>query len=117
MRNLEDWIQDLKKSDKLILVEGIKDKKALQLLGIRNTITIKQPLYQLIEEISSKTKECILLLDLDPEGKKLYSRLRHQLQKRGIKVDTKFREFLFKNTKLTHIEGLTKYLNTHEQFS
>lgn len=117
MQDLDDWIQNLKESNKLILVEGIKDKKALQILGIKNILTIKQPLYQLVEKISSKTKDCILLLDLDPEGKKLYSKLRHQLQKRGVRVDTRFREFLFKNTKLTHIEGLTKYLDSHKQFS
>lgn len=117
MRDLEDWIQSLRRSDKLILVEGIKDKKALEILDIKNITTIKQPLYQLVEEIASKTEECILLLDLDMEGKKLYSELRHQLQKRGVRVDTKFREFLFKNTKLTHIEGLTTYLNSHNQFS
>lgn len=110
MQNLKDWISALKQSKKLILVEGKKDKKALEKLGIKNILTLKKPLYKVIEEIAEKNKECILLFDLDSEGKKLYSKLKHQLQKHKVKIDRKFREFLFKHTKLTQIEGLLKYM-------
>ena len=110
MHPLEEWTQELKDSDKLIIVEGKKDKKALEELGITNVITISKPLYEVVEQISDQTKEIIILTDLDPEGRKLYSKLKNPLQKRKIKIDTKFREFLIRETKLTNIEGLTRYL-------
>lgn len=109
MNTLEEWIVSLKQSRKLILVEGQKDKHALKEVGINNILCVsKTPTYQTIEKIHDK--EVIILTDLDPEGKKLYSTLRHHLQKHGIKVDQMFREFLFKKTTLTHIEGLSHYL-------
>ncbi len=110
MNDLEDWLDKLKNSNKLILVEGKKDKIALEEFNINNIITINKPIYQLVEEISLIRKECVLLLDLDKEGKKLYSEIKNGLQKNGVKVDSKFREFLFKNTKLSHIEGLKNYV-------
>ncbi len=109
MKNLEEWIEELKNSNKLIIVEGLKDKIALEALGIKGIITINKPFYKLIEDIS-KLRECILLVDLDREGRRIYNQLSSQLQKNRIKVDNRFREFLFKNTKLTQIEGLTRYL-------
>jgi len=110
MNDLEDWLIKLKASNKLILVEGKKDKKALEAFDIYNILTINKPIYQLVEEIALNGKECILLVDLDKEGKKLYSKFKHGLQKNGVKVDSKFREFLFKNTNLSNIEGLKTYV-------
>jgi len=109
MDSLHEWIENLRASNKLILVEGKNDKAALNELGITNILTVSRtPAYKTVEKI--KQKEVIILTDLDKEGKKLYSVLRHQLQKHGIKIDLVFREFLFKKTDLTNIEGLTHYL-------
>lgn len=110
IKDLDDWILKLKKSKKLILVEGKKDKRSLELFGIDNIITINKPLFEMVEIISSKCRECIILTDLDFEGKKIYSYIRRNLERNGIKIDRKFREFLFKNTKIRNIEGLRNYL-------
>ena len=79
-------------------------KKTLEDLGISKLITISNSSLLIIEDI--KEKEVVILTDLDQHGKKLYSKLRHILQKRGIKIDSKFREFLFKKTRISHIEGI-----------
>ncbi len=110
IKDLEDWIIKLKKSKKLILVEGKKDRKSLKLFGIDKIMTINKPLFEIVEIISSKFKECIILTDLDPEGRKIYSYIRRNLERNGVKVDNKYREFLFKNTKIRNIEGLRNYL-------
>lgn len=110
MQSLEEWATELKSSNLLVLVEGKKDKEALELLGITNVITISRPIYQIVELISEITNQVVILTDLDPEGRRLYSKLKHQLQKRKVKVDCRFREFLIRETKLTNIEGLTHYL-------
>ncbi|MBS3132280.1 toprim domain-containing protein [Candidatus Woesearchaeota archaeon] len=109
-------LEDIKKSKKLVIVEGKKDKKALEKFGIFNIITLsKQPLYHVIEEVASNSRECIILTDLDSKGKELYGKLNSGLQQFGIKVDNTFREFLFKETKLRQIEGLISYLSAMER--
>ena len=66
-----------------------------------------------LENISSKNKECIILTDLDKTGKQLYGKLSHGLQQFGVKIDNNFRNFLFKNTKLRQIEGLATYIENN----
>ena len=110
-------IGKIKDSDTLVIVEGKKDKSALQKLGINNIIELnKKPLFAIVEEISNSNKECIILTDLDKEGRHLYSKLNSDLQKNGVKVNNKFREFLFKNTKLRQIEGLRSYFDKENLF-
>jgi 5S rRNA maturation endonuclease (ribonuclease M5) len=107
----EEFIEKLKEAseDKTVLVEGIKDKKALELLGIKNIMTLKKPLYAVIEDIVETNKECIILTDLDKKGREIYSKLVSRLKHFGVKIDDSFREFLFK-TKLRQIEGILSYL-------
>ena len=103
MNSLKDWIKNINKSNKLILVEGKKDETNLKKLGIKNKIiTVSNKPLIFIEDI---IEDVIILTDLDSHGKKLYSILRHNLQKRGIRIDKTFREFLFKQ-KQSHIEGI-----------
>lgn len=109
-KDLLDWVEHLKHSDKLIIVEGKKDVRALKKLGITNTRPLKSPLYNEVEKVCKYHKEVIILTDLDKEGKKIYGRLKKDFNRFGVKVDCVFREFLFKNTKLTQIEGIDTYL-------
>lgn len=103
-------IKKLRQSGKAVIVEGIKDKRALEKFGIKRVFTLsRKPIYAVIEEVSDKHKEVVILTDLDKEGKQLFGRLNTGLQHLGVKVDKKFREFLFKKTKLRQIEGLTRY--------
>ena len=107
----QDFIDNTITSNILVIVEGKKDRIALQKLGINNIVELsKKPIFQIVEEISNSNDECIILTDLDKEGKQLYSKLNSNLQKHGVKINNKFREFLFKNTKLRQIEGIDSYL-------
>ena len=96
-KNLDEFnyhIEKIKNSNILIIVEGKKDKIALQKLGLNNIIELsKKPLFQIVEEVSSSNDECLILTDLDKKGKQLYSTLNTNLQKHGIKINNKFREF------------------------
>ena len=108
---LQVFIENIKNSNILVIVEGKKDKIALQKLGLNNIIELsKKPIFQIVEDIANSNDECIILTDLDKEGKQLYSKLNSNLQKNGVKVNNKFREFLFKHTKLRQIEGIDTYL-------
>ena len=103
-------IKKLRESSAVVIVEGIKDKLALEELELKNIVTLnKRPLFEVIEEVSDNYKECAILTDLDKEGKKLFGKLNSGLSQHGVKVDNNLREFLFKKTKLRQIEGLYSY--------
>lgn len=112
--NLEEFnnlVEKIRSSGILVIVEGKKDKSALEKLGIENVVELsKKPLFQIVEEISNSNKECIILTDLDKKGKEIYGKLSSDLQKHGVKVNNKLREFLFRRTKLRQIEGIDSYL-------
>ncbi len=101
-------IEEIKENKYLILVEGKKDKKALQSFGLKNIQSLEnRPLFEVIESI--KEKDLVLLTDLDTEGRKIYSKLHQGLQRRGIKINNTLRNKLFK-TPVRQIEGLDTYL-------
>ena len=107
------YLSKIKASNILIIVEGKKDRLALEHFGITNIIELsKKPLFKVIEDISLKNKKCIILTDLDKKGKELYGKLNHGLQQNGIIIDNSFRNFLYKNTDLRQIEGLVSYMET-----
>ncbi len=119
---LTEWIDKLKESKKSIIVEGKKDVFALEHLGIDagRILYLNKPLFELVEDIINNKNniknelkydyEIIILTDLDKKGKELYGKLKKDLCKNGCKIDTYFREFLQKKTKISHIEGLKGYL-------
>ena len=104
MKTLKEWAEALKESGKCVIVEGKKDKRALEQFGIKKIIMFSNLPYLSVESITEK--EVVILTDLDKHGKKLYSFLKHSLQMRGIKIDRKFREFIYKETKITNIEAI-----------
>ncbi len=105
------WIEHLKNASKtkIILVEGKNDQRALTSFGIKNIIYLKEPLYKVVESIAEENKECILLMDLDAEGRKLHARILNDLQANGVKVNTRFRKLLFA-TKIRNIEAIPRYI-------
>lgn len=110
---LTKWIDELKKASKkaTVVVEGKNDYKALALLGI-NSMQLhrtNKPLDSVFSDLE-KTEECILLLDLDKQGRKLSSMLRNYLTRNGVRVNNNFRNFLQTRTRLRFIEGLPTYL-------
>jgi 5S rRNA maturation endonuclease (ribonuclease M5) len=104
-------LDELRDGGKIVIVEGVKDKRALAHFGITNVITLsRKALFEVIEEVANATKECVLLTDLDRKGKELFGTLNQGLQHHGVRVDNELREFLFKKTTLSHIEGLVTYV-------
>jgi len=110
MENIEDWIEALKNSEKVIIVEGPNDQKALEHFGIKKIVTLsRKPLFHIIEDVAATEKDVIILTDFDKKGKELYGKLYSGLSRLGVRIDNKFREFLFLQ-KLSHIEGLKRYI-------
>ena len=85
----------------LIIVEGKKDKSALQKLGFQKIFVIHETGKSLgekieqIQELTEKNKVCILT-DFDKKGKKMYLLLKSRLQEIGVRMDNTLRGFLLK---------------------
>ena len=106
-------LSGLVKSKAAVIVEGKKDKAALERLGISSSrifVLSKKPLFAVAEEVAAVYKEAAILTDLDEEGKKLYGKLNTLLQRLGVRVDNSLRNFLFKSTRLRQIEGIGKFI-------
>ena len=102
-------LQKMLDSDAAIIVEGKKDRAALEKLGIPGSRIValnQKPLFVVAEAVASDYMAVAILTDLDSEGKKLYGKLSALLQQLGVKVDNKMRNFLFKSTRLRQIEGI-----------
>ena len=114
LRNREDVqkeVDNLKEENTLCIVEGPKDKKALEELGITNIMELsKAPLYKIVEVAAATDDIVAILTDTDEKGKELYHVLFRDLQKHGVKVDNRLREKLFEQ-KISHVEGLSKFLS------
>lgn len=111
LHHFEEHLGRLKNQEMLIIVEGKKDKAALLALGIENTFSLDRwPLYKVIEHVAKIAKDCVILTDLDAEGKKIYGVLNSGLQDHGVRIDNTFREFLFKHTSLRQIEGMDTFV-------
>jgi 5S rRNA maturation endonuclease (ribonuclease M5) len=109
METILEWADALRESEKAVIVEGPRDKLALEVLGVRRIHMLhKRPVFALVEEVAQCCKKAVILTDLDKEGKKLYGIISSGLQMHGVQVDNKFREWLQNNTKVSHIEGLSK---------
>ncbi|MFW5991517.1 MAG: hypothetical protein ACOCQX_04780 [Candidatus Nanoarchaeia archaeon] len=110
MSEFQDWLNKLKTSAKPVIVEGKKDEKALLKLGVTNKIfkLSKEPVFRITERVAQAGSEAIILTDFDKKGKELYGKLNTGLQSQRVTVDNYFREWLQKNTKLSHIEGIDK---------
>ncbi|MCW1296113.1 MAG: toprim domain-containing protein [Candidatus Parvarchaeota archaeon] len=107
INNLIEKLIDVSKN-KIVVVEGEKDKEALEKLGVFNVRSIsRKSIVDFVEEIASKNKEVILLPDLDREGRKKLTQLLSAFEKEGVKVDLTFYKELSK-TEIRQIEGIIK---------
>lgn len=108
---LIELFEHLRKSGKPVIVEGKKDVAALESLGLQRIIALdRRPLYEVAEQVMEHAASCVVLTDLDAEGRKLHARLASDLREHGVNVDERLREFLFRKTELRQIEGLPHYL-------
>ena len=118
-QNLINEIEILDACELIIIVEGKKDIKSLERIGIsKDKIReIKGPIFKFIEDTSSeiinnKLKGVCILTDFDKKGKELYNTLSNEYAKNQIDIDDRFRNFLRKKTRVSHIEGLDSYLES-----
>jgi len=114
-------LQQLEKAKQLlIVVEGKKDKAALQQLGFSRIFVINEPGKSLpekieqVQELCTKKDKVCILTDFDKKGKQLYFLLKSKLSELGVKLDNTLRSFLLKE-KVSHIEELFHFVNNQNE--
>lgn len=114
---IEKIKQEIEEEKLIILVEGKKDKIALEALDLKSIVLNGKDIWNRLETLSQeqKGKEILILTDFDKEGKKLYGKIVKDCERLGMKINKKYREFFQKRTKLSHVEGLVKYVEHLEE--
>ena len=110
--SLEDWKNKLVETslneNVSVLVEGKRDVRVLENLGVENLFPLKgKRFYDVLEELEDKIL-VILLFDLDKQGEKIFQKFLFIFQREGIPVDVSFREYL-KQFDIEEIEHLDKF--------
>lgn len=109
MPDIEDVLNELK--GKIIIVEGKKDLKALQELGITRVVPINsRPLITIVQGLELFKLEVVILTDFDKQGRKLNARLTTLLQKYKIRNNLRLRHMMRALGK-TRIEDFQRYEN------
>ena len=113
---IEKILQDLKDKNLTIpiIVEGKKDKKSLQNLGIVGKIIVYnkgKSLPDFCDWVTRTWNEVIILTDWDRRGGMLCHRMMDLLNGRVL-YDTTVREILAKHTMIKTVEGLDSWLET-----
>jgi 2,5-diamino-6-(ribosylamino)-4(3H)-pyrimidinone 5'-phosphate reductase len=107
---------------KPVVVEGKKDAQTLRDLGLSGKIVMiktgGKSFLQATEEIEQlRAHEVILLLDFDQRGKEGTMRLKHNLERAKVKVNSGYWKELFSlvGREIQCVESLTSYLDTLRQ--
>jgi len=116
LEELKDVIEELTLANESapIIVEGEKDKEALQLLGINGKIVALnrgQSIPSFCDLLASKYNEVILLMDWDKKGRKLTHIVEQNLRGR-IKLSMEVRYKFAKIVGVRTVEGIPSYFKT-----
>ena len=97
-----------------ILVEGKRDREALDLLGIKGEIimTSQKPLFNLCEELARSSGDVIILTDWDERGEEVARQVRTFLEADGVRPDTTIRATIIPlvRKEIKDVENLHKYM-------
>ena len=99
-----------------IVVEGIRDKRALSFFGFEKIYTISGKTLEDIATIvvSSKPESVAILTDFDEEGKRCFNRLVKLFQASGVNVDNSLRRKIKYITSIQKIEELNFLIKNYE---
>jgi 5S rRNA maturation endonuclease (ribonuclease M5) len=102
------------KAGSLVVVEGIKDQKALRLIGFEGDIVVLnnfRGITKFVDIIASRKKKIILLLDMDQKGKILTSKILSHINStcRHDHLHAKQRLARITGGRLRHIEDLSTF--------
>jgi len=81
-------------ANQVILVEGLKDRAALTVLGVGGEVwQVQGPnsIFSIAEKLALENKQAVILTDWDRKGGQLASMLRSSLKANGVRFDDNIR--------------------------
>ncbi len=117
-KNLRVFIDALKKTSKssVVLVEGKRDKYALEYVGVKNVFTIGGLRLTDLPDVLEGYSHVVLLFDLDKHGERLTQKVRNILSREGYILIEEFRKKL-RDIGITHMEELHERVRSSGQRS
>ncbi len=94
--------------DAAIIVEGKRDKEALNGIGFSDVIDISSKSIGAFTENLDKNKEYIILTDYDSEGERKNKEICKILQKFKFRLNLRFRQLFKSSFRITKVEELIK---------
>jgi 5S rRNA maturation endonuclease (ribonuclease M5) len=114
---LEELISALKDaSDRgaVIIVEGMRDEKALRALGIEGPVIMasRRPALDLAERAARSYSEVVILTDWDEKGDEIACNLKRHLRSAGARLDVDIRGRLrcLVKKEIKDVESLSRYV-------
>ena len=91
---LESIVQEMDETVDAIVVEGLRDKVALEELGITKEIVLcsSRPDAAFVDDLSARYRTVAILTDYDRAGKHFNKRLTTRLEHTGVKVERRYRD-------------------------
>lgn len=104
---LEDWKKRLRDASqsRAVLVEGKRDRWALQKFGVKNIFTLEGKRFTDLPDLLEGFGEVILLFDLDKHGERINAKVKEILEKQGYILIEDFREEL-RNKGILYVEDI-----------
>jgi 5S rRNA maturation endonuclease (ribonuclease M5) len=98
----------------VVLVEGVRDRRALEALGVRRSVQLVhrgQPLAEVAGSFGASVREVIVLTDWDAAGGEFARRLRDLLSGGPARVNLDFRRRIgvALRGEIVHLEGLAAW--------
>jgi len=118
LEGLLEILERIKREEKdiPIIVEGRKDKEALQKLGFeRKIIKIKtrKSIFRMIEGMRGEYEKVIILTDWDPTGRRLCYKIKKACEANMINYDVEYRKQILKYVKkeIKDVESIPSFIN------
>lgn len=110
----EEWLNKVRNASKThtVLVNHKKAADILKGLGVQNVYYYVEPEFQLLQAIADVGRPCIVLWDATRPGNTKCERVKQKLQNLGVKVNTRFRKFLF-TTPFKELHGFLAFVHKH----
>ena len=110
-KRLEQLVCEMNYTVDAVVVEGVHDEKTLRVLSYKNAVltTSRHSYAGLVELVSKRFSNIVILTDLDEQGIHLNRRLSDLFEEKGIRVDRSYRaEFqkLLEKANVQAIEGI-----------
>ncbi|NYZ77679.1 toprim domain-containing protein [Candidatus Micrarchaeota archaeon] len=88
----------------VVLVEGKRDKKALEELGCRRVITVSGRVRDVCESLEGEQGRVVIATDLDRSGNELARMAREELEAHSLGADSETRVLLARILKMRYFE-------------